>query len=579
MRLRPYHLIILLIVALLLTACGGAPAAQPPAAPPAEPTTAPATEPESETDATEPETDATEPDATEEPATEPTPDEPEVVEPVAGGRVTRAMTTEPTGLDPAGAQGSGQNVVLPYIFDTLVAQDSQNVIQPFLAESWEISDDATTIDFFLREGITFHDGTTLDAAAVVASFERLIGPDSTSPMANSLSAVTEVEALDDLTVRFTFDEPSAIFFTTLTSPYSGITSPSAVEALGDEFAQQPVGSGPFMLKNWDPGIELVLERNPDYAWPPPMVSNPGAPYLEELSFKVVPDAATQLTALRAGEVDIIFLNQPDHITRLRQSGDATLVPVSLNSLVYLGFNTVKPPFDNLLVRQAISHAINKEDIVLAAVGGEGAPAFAPLATTFPGFDASLQELELAYDPNMSAELLTEAGLTQDASGIWSFEGEPLALTLLTFTRAPNQDVATVIQAQLSQIGVPVEIQQFDAPAAGRAAVAGEYDLLIWRYDWNDPDVLAMNLSSSRIGSTNRVAYSNPEVDELLAEAVRELDTARRAELYLEAQRLIMADAPWQPLYTPLDMLAVNPNLEGIVVSGMGRILMNDATLR
>lgn len=573
MRLRSYHLIIVLIAVLLLAACGGAPAAQPPAptTAPAEPTTAPVAE-------TEPTTDATESEVTAEPTAEPTPAEPVMVAPVAGGSVTRAMTTEPTGLDPAGAQGSGQNVMMHYIFDTLVAQDSQNVIQPFLAERWEASADAMTIDFFLREGITFHDGTPLDAAAVVASFERLIGPESTSPMANSLSAVAGVEALDELTVRFTFDAPSALFFTTITSPYTGITSPTAVESLGDGFAQQPVGSGPFKLKSWEPGIAVVLERNPDYAWPPPMVANPGAPYLDELVFKVVPDAATQLTALLAGEVDVIFLNQPDHITRLRQDPAVALVPVSLNSLAYMGFNTVKPPFDNLLVRQAISHAIDKEAIVMAAVGGEGAPAFAPMATTLPGFDASLQELELGYDPAKSAELLAEAGLTQDTSGTWSFEGQPLNLTLLTFTRAPNQDVATVIQAQLSEVGVPVNIQQFDAPAAGRAAVAGEYDLLIWRYDWNDPDVLAVNLSSGRIGSTNRVAYTNPDVDALFAEAASELDTARRAELYLEAQRLIMADAPWQPLYTPLDMLAVNPNLQDIVISGMGRALMNDATV-
>lgn len=562
--MRFYRLVAMLMLALLLAACGSAPAAAPPAAP------APAVQPSAAP-------------APVEPAPTPAPAQadpaPAVVEPVLGGSVTRALTTEPSGLDPAGAQGSGQNVVLPYLFDTLVAQDAQNVIQPLLAERWEISADSKNIDFTLREGMTFHDGTPLDAAAVVASFERLLSPESKSPMAGSLSAVSAIEATDERTVRFSFEQPSALFFTTITSPYASIVSPTAVEELGEQFAQQPVGSGPFKLKSWEPGIALTLERNPDYAWAPPMVANPGAPHLDEVVFKVVPDAATQLTALRAGEVDVIFLNQPDHITRLRSDDAVALVPVNLNSLIYMGFNTVKAPFDNLLVRQALAHAIDKEAIVMAAVGGEGATAFAPMATTLPGFDASLQAAELGYDPAQSAALLAEAGLTQGADGVWSYEGQPLNLTLLTYTRAPNQDIATVIQAQLEEVGVPVSIQQLDAPAAGKAAVEGAYDLLIWRYDWNDPDVLAVNLSSSRIGSTNRVFYSNPEVDELLAEASRELDNARRAELYVEAQRLIMADAPWQPLYTPLDMLAVNPRLQDIVISSMGRVLLNDATVR
>ncbi len=564
-----YRLLAALTMALLLTACGATPTAPVPAtsipataAPAAEATAVPATAEPSAVPATP------EPESTATPAA-----------PAAGGSLTRALTTEPTGLDPAGAQGSGQNVVLPYLFDTLVAQDAQNVIQPLLAESWVIADDAKSIDFTLREGITFHDGTPLDAAAVVASFERLRDPANESPMAASLKTVTTIEALDERTVRFSFAQPSALFFSTITSPYASIVSPTAVERLGEQFAQQPVGSGPFKLKEWQPGVALTLEPNPDYAWAPPMVSNPGAPYLDEVVFKVVPDAATQLTALLAGEVDVIFLNQPDQVTRLREDNTVKLQPVSLNSLVYMGFNTAKAPFDQLAVRQAIAHAIDKAAIVEAAVGGEGTPAFAPMATTLPGFDPALQSAELGYDPEQSAVLLAEAGLTQGDDGVWSYEGEPLNLTLLTYTRAPNQDVATVIQAQLKAIGVPVTIQQLDAPAAGKAAVAGEYDLLLWRYDWNDPDVLAVNLSSPRIGSTNRVFYNNPEVDTLLAEAAAELDTAKRAELYVEAQKLIMADAPWQPLYTPVDMLALTSRLDGAVISGMGRVLLNDVTVR
>lgn len=499
--------------------------------------------------------------------------------PAKGGTITRALTTEPASLDPAGPQGSGQNVVLPYLFDTLVAADAQNAIQPFLAERWEVSSDAKNIYFTLREGVTFHDGTPLDAEAVVFSFQRLMDPALKSPMAASLKAVETIEAVDARTVRFGFVAPSAIFFATLTSPYAGIVSPSAAAAAGEAFGQQPVGSGPFKLKKWTPGVSIALERNPAYAWAPPMVQNQGPVHLDGATFTVLPDAAAQLTALKAGEVDVIFLNSPDQITRLRQDPDVALQAVSLNSLAYLGFNNARAPLDNLLVRQALSHAVDKDAIVTAALGGEGTPAFAPLAATLPGFDAGLKSAELAHDPAKAEALLAEAGLVKGADGVWALDGAPLSLTLLTSTRAPNQDVATVIQSQLQAIGVPVEIQQLDATAAGKAAVEGQYDLLLWRYDWNDSDVLNVNFNSKRIGSTNRSFYANEQVDTLLVQAAQELDGPARARLYVEAQRLIMADAPWQPLYTPIDMLALSPRVDGVVLSAMGRLLLNDVTVQ
>jgi peptide/nickel transport system substrate-binding protein len=397
-------------------------------------------------------------------------------------------------------------------------------------------------------------------------------------MAASLKIVTSIEATDERTVRFSLAQPSATFFSTLTSPYAGIVSPAAVQASGADFAQKPVGSGPFKLAEWQPGVAITLERNPDYSWGPPSVKNKGAPHIDTAVFKVIPDAATQLSALQAGEVDIIFLNQPDHITRLAGEASIQLIPVSLNSLAYLGFNCQKPPFDDVKVRQAFSHAIDKDAIVQTAVGGQGTPAFAPMATTLLGFSDSLKELELGYDPEKAKALLAEAGFSQGADGAWAKDGQPLQVTLLTFTRAPNQDVATVIQSQLKEIGVPATIEQFDSPTASKAATEGKYDLLLWRYDWNDPDVLNVNLSSTRIGSTNRVFYSNPTVDELLGKASGEFDNEARARLYLEAQRAIMADAPWQPLYTPVDMLAVTGRVQGIVISSMGRVLLNDVTI-
>jgi len=496
---------------------------------------------------------------------------------VAGGTVSRAITSEPNSLDPGGPFGSGQNILLPYLFDNLILQTAENEYVPLLAESWEVSEDGKTVTFMLKEGLVFHDGTPIDAQAVVFSFERLLNPEQKSPMAASLSDVTQVSALDERTVQFYFEQPSATFFSTITLPYAGIVSPQAVNELGADFALQPVGSGPFKLADWTPGVEIVLERNPDYAWNPPIVENEAAPHINQATFKVIPDAATQLTALQAGEVDVVFVNQPDHIERLKADPNVTLHTVNLNSLVYLGFNNQQTPLDELAVRRALSHMINKPEIVTLALGGNGEPAYAPMAPTLPGFDPSLQELAPDYDLTAARALLQEAGFSEIDGG-WERNGEPLKLRLLTFTRAPNQEVATVVQNQLAALGIPVEIQQFDAPTAAKAAREGEFDLVLWRYDWNDPSVLATYLSGERIGSTNRMFYDNPAVNELFNQAAIAMNPAERAQHYLAAQRLIMADAPWIALYTPVDIVAVNARIQEPAFAGMGRMLLNDVQL-
>lgn len=499
---------------------------------------------------------------------------PQAAAPVLGGMVTRAITAEPTSLDPHAAPGSGQNVILPYIFDTLVFRGMDNSYQPYLATGWEIAPDGLAITFTLREDVSFHDGTPLNAEAVVFTFTRF--KEAKSSAGEGLTDVTAIEAVDEYTVRFSFDEPSAVFFSTLATPYAGIVSPTAVEAAGEAFGQQPVGSGPFKLAEWQQGTAVVLERNPDYKWSPSTIANPGAPYIDGVTFQVIPDASTQLAALQAGEVDLIFINSPSHISKLKDTRGVELIETQLNSLVYLGFNGAKAPFDDVKVRQALSHAINKDEILQAALGGTGQVAFAPMAPTLPGFDPSLKEYELGYDLEQARALLAEAGFTAGADGLLSKDGQPLNLVLLTFARAPNEDVATLLQSQLKAVGVTVEIQQFDTPTAAKAATAGEFDLLLWRYDRNDADVLNVNLHSSRIGSSNRFGYSNPAVDDLLDRAAHELDAATRARYYIEAQKLIMADAPWQPLYIPVDVLAINAEVQGYQLASMGRVLLNEA---
>lgn len=491
--------------------------------------------------------------------------------------ISRAITSEPAGLDPHGAAGAGQNVILPYLFDTLIYRAEDNSYQPYLAERWNVSDDGTQITFYLRQGITFHDGTPLDAEAVKFNFERFREVGARSPMLGTIAAIERIEVVDPLTIRFTFPQPTTTFLSSLTTAYAGIVSPKAVEESGDGFGQEPVGSGAFILDEWEPGVSITLVKNPNYAWAPPVVKQQGAPNPDQLVFKVIPDASSQLTAFQANELDILFINSPGHVAALQNDPNATLIETTLNSLIYLGFQCQKAPFDDVRVRQAFSYAVNKEELLQTALGGIGEVAISPLASTLPGFDPSVKEYELGYDPEKTKELLQEAGFEQQGDGSWIKDGQPLEVTLLTSTRPPNPSLATVLQAQFKAVGIPVDVQQLDSTAAMESATQGNFDLLLWRYDWNDADVLSVYLSSERIGRTNRNFYSNSELDAILEQAAHELDESTRNALYRDAQRIILQDAPWQPLYVPQDYIVIRKQVNDVVVGSMGRLMLNDVT--
>mgnify|MGYP000053032784 CR=1 FL=1 len=500
--------------------------------------------------------------------------------PVRGGTLTRAITSEPTTLDPHGAASSGQNVILPYLLDTLIYRDIDNTYKPYLAEKWTISEDGKTITFFLRNGVTFHDGTPLNAEAVRFTYQRIMQEGSKSPLVSSFSNIESIEAVGENQVVFHLKQPSSTLFSALSTAYAGIISPAAVEKYGDSFGLNLVGSGPFKLENWRSGVSISVIRNEDYKWGPSILKNQASPYLERILFKIVLDATTQLMAFQSGEVDVIFINQPSHLEVLRNDPAAQLIETNLNSLVYLGFNVQAEPFGDVRVRRAVAQLIDKDEIVNTALGGTGTAAFSPLAPTLPGYDASLKDSAPAYSPEEAEKLLLEAGF-EKSDGRWVNKetAQELSLEILTSTRAPNEAIATVIQEQLQRAGITVSIKLLESNAASELAAKGEYQTMLWRYDWNDADVLNVYLSTSRIGRTNRSFYSNPALDEILEAAAMEMNDQKRNELYSEAQKILIQEQPWIPIYSPKDYLVIRNTIVDYIVGPMGRLVLTDAWLK
>ena len=485
-----------------------------------------------------------------------------------GGTLAAALGSEPSTLDPQVTSDAALAQTAPFLFDTLLYRELDGTYTGHLAEKWETSPDGRTITFTLRPGLRFHDETALDGAAVVKSFERLLRVGGRSPIIGDVRRASAIEAVGERGVRFTLGESSATLLNALSQPYAGIVSPTAAERLGEGLGRAPVGSGPFVFKGWQSAAEIQLGRNAGYAWGPSAAKNRKAPYLDGVRLRILPDASTQVAALLAGELDAAYVADGAAVKQLRSDGRVSLTSSNIQGLLYLGFNMRRAPVDQLALRQAIAHAIDKKAIADVALDGMAQPVAAPLPPSIFGARPEVDRLERKHDPQQARALLATLATP----------GRPLQpLTLLTTTSAANGAIATLIQAQLKAVGVELKIQQLDTAAVTAATPRGEFDLLLWRYDWKDPDALSLFLMSDKIGGGNRVFYSNPKVDALLARGQIEMEQEKRARLYVEAQQLILQDLPWHPLVTPVGVAALRKDrVRDVRIELQGKLLVNDA---
>ncbi len=477
--------------------------------------------------------------------------------------VTMIVTRDPVSLDPHTTLDPGAPILLAYIYDTLVYQTPTGEVLPSLAESWTVSEDGLSITFTLKPGIVFSNGEPVNADAVIFTFQRLQSVGQRSLIYDEISNITAFEKVDDLTVTFQLEEPSATLLSALTYPYAGILEPSAVEAAGDTYGQNPVGTGSFILESWVPESELVFVPNPNYGGHRPW-TDAGTASIDALRVRFSTDESARVNALLADEADIVYLASGAQLDRVGEG--FTILESPARALVYLGFNTARAPFDNPDVRRAVEQAINKEDVLALAVNGIGQILNAPLPPTVFGFDETIDSEGLPYDPNAAQNLLASSGVTIDRP-----------IRILTSTFPTFEAIGVVLQAQLAQLGITAEITVLDFAAVRDVALGGDYDILITRYDWNDPDVLWRYLGTDNLGNTNRYFYSNPELDALLVDARQTFDPAARAALYADAQRLIMQDAPIISLYVPQTMVVISDRVQNVELLH-SHVVLEDALL-
>ena len=460
--------------------------------------------------------------------------------PQPAGTLVVGLVAEPVNLDPAQVTDLNSNRVGRRIVETLATfPDESTQIVPGLAESWTVSKDGLRYTFKLRKGISFHDGTPLNAEAVKFSIERQINAEhpfnklGKYPFANYFFGnVKAVEVVDPSTVEFVLKEPRASFLAILTAGAASIVSPTAVKKLGVDYALQPVGTGPFRYVAWDRGQRVVLERNAQY-WKSPVK-------VERVIYRPIVEDQARLTELLTGALDLIVGTPPDFVAQLENNPKVTLLKQVGAHVWYLGINNQKKPFDDKRVRQALNYAVNKEAIVRDVLKGTGSMSAGPVLPGTWGADAGLKPYP--YDPERARKLLADAGypggfttsmwVPESGSGMQS----PVAM-------------ATVMQSNLKAVGVNVTLQTFEWGAFIAKLRSKEQELfaLSWMAGNEDPDMVMYPLLHSSQwtpGGPNRALYKSDTFDELLHQARLTTDQTKRAELYRQAQRILADDPPW-----------------------------------
>lgn len=454
------------------------------------------------------------------------------------------LEANPTNLDPRLATGAAAVRIVPLLFNSLLRLDPAGRPAPELALSWEELS-PTSYLLRLRRGVRFHDGRELTAADVKYTYDWMRDPKNHSPNQGALAVVSAVEAPDAATVRFTLREPFASFLQNLTL---GIVPAHRGDA-GD-FADAPVGSGPFRWGEWRPGERLVLLAF-DGAWE-------GRPPLDRVVFRIVANETTRLLEARRGRVDLLWNNVPPYaVPFLRESRDLSVTTRPGITYQYLGFNLADPILGDARVRRAIAHAVDRDRIIRALFLGLARPATTLLA---PENWAHAQDVPtFAHDPALARSLLDEAGFPARP------DGSRFALSYKTSTDRQGIEMADLVAEDLAAVGIRVERRSFEWGTFYGDIKAGNFQLYSLRWvGITDPDTLHYIFHSASVppAGANRGRYANAEVDRLLELSRRESDpAARRAEL-AAAQRLIAADCVYVSLWHPDDIYALANRFEG-----------------
>lgn len=483
--------------------------------------------------------------------------------PAYGGTLRASMDLQPISLDPIFGNGFAvDRMLFNQLFDALLRLETDGSLSPALADSWAYSEDNLTLTVKLREGVSFHDGTPFDADAAAYNLLRAIDPQLNAPHTKDLENVSAVTTTGPMTIEIHLSEPSGAFLSVLATEAAMMSSPRAIEEKGEGYGRAPVGTGPFKFVRWLPDEYVEAERNEQY-W---RTGADGAklPYVDSLRMRFNSNNATKIIEVKGRNLDLADAITPSDAIALADDTSVQLLDVPGGILSWINFNNEMPPFDNINIRKAVVAAIDRNGLLNATSSGVGAVVpsfFAPNEWVY-----SASPDQHGYDPDYARQLVAESGL-----------GPVVTATLSVIQRDPDAQVAQLVQAQLSQVGINLTIEVLDRTAWVQKVLEAKHQLGIGRspVPYPDPDQAVY----SRFGPNAAYNWANIH-DEKLADIVtrarQSTDTEERKALYNEMQAHVIDNAYYVFLFMRGVRHISSPKLQGVQFEPSGSWYLDEA---
>ncbi|QPC80645.1 ABC transporter substrate-binding protein [Phototrophicus methaneseepsis] len=453
-----------------------------------------------------------------------------------------ARAVDATGLDPHTQTAFASLRLLELVYEPLVTTDQDLNLIPVLATDWSFSDDGMALTFNLREGVTFHDGSDFTAEDVIASFERILDEETGSAAASNYASIESMEAPDDYTVVFNLSTPDVPILSAMASTNAAILSSDVIA--NEDPSLVTVGTGPFMLESWTPDEVTNLAANPDW-WGE-------GPFVDGIEIRIIPDEASILAALRAGTIDFALLSDPLIATLLIDSPDIVLNRTPSLSYNVLQLRAAVEPLDQLEVRQAISCAIDRQQVVDTAALGEG-KVTGPL--TMASYALPLEDL-FCYeqDLDMARELMAQAGME---------EGFTLNVIVANAEPPVATSIAQNLQSQLEAINISVEIEAMELATYVDRWLAGDFMAAVALNGGRvDPYTMYSRYWQEGANFQETAGYLDDTLDTLMKEGQVETDPDARYEIFAEFQQHLAETSPWVWLYAGYTYTAQQPYVTG-----------------
>ena len=481
--------------------------------------------------------------------------------PATGDSLVEGTIGEASTLIPLLATDASSHAVAGQVYNGLIKYDKNLQIVGDLAETFDISPDGLTLTFHLRQGVTWHDGAPFTAKDVLYTFQVTIDPKTPTAYAEDFKQVKSITAPDAFTIRVTYGEP---FAPALASWGMNILPAHLLEGQDitkSPLARNPVGTGPYRFKEWVSGQKIVLEANSDYF--------EGRPFIDRFIYRIIPDSSTMYMELKAGAIDLMSLT-PVQYSRQTTSPRFTTrfnkYRYPSSSYLYMGYNLRHPLFGDKRIRQAMTAAINKDELIQGVLFGMGQKAHGPIVPGRWAYNPAVKDI--GYDPKHAVELLAQAGWREkNSDGILVKDGKPFKFTILT--NQGNQQrlmTAQIVQQRLRQVGIDVKIRIVEWAAFLKEFVnKGNFEvvMLAWSIS-QDPDMYDIwHSSKNKPGELNFIGFNNPEVDRLLIAGRNTFDIDNRTRAYFRIQEILADEQPYTFLYVPDALPVVSSRIRGV----------------